>query len=76
MAQTEKTLLADSKATSADYIDNVDQVSSEHCPEVQYDHAGIRGILHSPYVFGAGLLASFGGFSFGYGTMLCPVRCD
>ncbi|KAK9234662.1 general substrate transporter [Lipomyces kononenkoae] len=33
---------------------------------INYDNKGIRGILGSPFVFGAALLASFGGFSFGY----------
>lgn len=35
---------------------------------VEYDKEGLGGIIRSPYVFGAALLASFGGFSFGYGT--------
>lgn len=36
---------------------------------VAYDEdKGIKGLAKSPYVFGAALLASFGGFSFGYGT--------
>lgn len=34
--------------------------------DVSYDNKGISGIVRSPYVFGAALLASFGGFSFGY----------
>lgn len=34
--------------------------------EIDYDNKGITGIVRSPYVFGAALLASFGGFSFGY----------
>lgn len=33
---------------------------------VTYGDEGLRGIIRSPYVFGAALLASFGGFSFGY----------
>ncbi|EOO01019.1 putative mfs monosaccharide transporter protein [Phaeoacremonium minimum UCRPA7] len=33
---------------------------------ISYDTKGISGIIRSPYVFGAALLASFGGFSFGY----------
>lgn len=36
---------------------------------VTYDNEGIGGIIRSPYVFGAALLASFGGFSFGYGKL-------
>lgn len=35
---------------------------------INYDVDGIKGIVRSPYVLGAALLASFGGFSFGYGT--------
>ncbi|KAJ5675955.1 hypothetical protein N7462_008852 [Penicillium macrosclerotiorum] len=34
--------------------------------EITYDESGIKGILKSPYVCGAALLASIGGFSFGY----------
>ncbi|PLB48585.1 MFS monosaccharide transporter [Aspergillus steynii IBT 23096] len=33
---------------------------------VRYDNGQLRDITKSPYVFGAALLASFGGFSFGY----------
>ncbi|KAF3809464.1 Sugar transport protein MST2 [Colletotrichum gloeosporioides] len=33
---------------------------------INYDVDGIKGIVRSPYVLGAALLASFGGFSFGY----------
>lgn len=35
-------------------------------PTISYDSHGISGIIRSPYVFGAALLASFDGFSFGY----------
>lgn len=41
--------------------------------ESNYDSNGIKGLLNSPYVCGAALLASFGGFSFGYGG-LTPTR--
>lgn len=34
--------------------------------QISYGSTGIRGILQSPYVFTAALLASMGGFSFGY----------
>ncbi|OAP61254.1 hypothetical protein AYL99_03455 [Fonsecaea erecta] len=37
--------------------------------DLTYDKEGIGGILRSPFVFGAALLASFGGFSFGYGEI-------
>ncbi|KAK7724627.1 hypothetical protein SLS63_008607 [Diaporthe eres] len=33
---------------------------------VSYGKQGIRGLISSPYIFGAALLASMGGFSFGY----------
>lgn len=36
-------------------------------PVTYDDDKGIKGLLRSPYVFGVALLASFGGFSFGYG---------
>lgn len=35
--------------------------------EVNYGQAGAKAFLTSPYVFGAALLASMGGFSYGYG---------
>ncbi|KAI0476157.1 general substrate transporter [Xylariaceae sp. FL0804] len=34
--------------------------------EIEYGPKGVRGIFSSPYVSGAALLASLGGFSFGY----------
>jgi MFS family permease len=34
---------------------------------VQYDSGKVRDLVRSPYVFGAAMLASPGGFSFGYG---------
>ncbi|KAF6826678.1 hypothetical protein CPLU01_09533 [Colletotrichum plurivorum] len=43
----------------------VDLVAQADAP-INYDSDGIKGILRSPYVLGAALLASFGGFSFGY----------
>lgn len=33
---------------------------------VSYGPSGIKGLISSPYVFGAAFLASLGGFSFGY----------
>lgn len=36
-------------------------------PVTYDDNKGIRELIHSPYILGAALLASFGGFSFGYG---------
>ncbi|KAM0413685.1 hypothetical protein ACHAPD_006923 [Fusarium lateritium] len=34
--------------------------------DISYGQGGIRGIIASPYVFGAAFLASMGGFSSGY----------
>jgi MFS family permease len=34
--------------------------------DISYGHGGIRGVIASPYIFGAAFLASMGGFSFGY----------
>lgn len=36
--------------------------------EVSYGPGGVKGLVSSPFVFGAAGLASLGGFSFGYGT--------
>lgn len=52
---------------SADHVECARRGSVALSDEIEYDHDGIRGIVRSPYVFGAALLASFGGFSFGYG---------
>lgn len=41
-------------------------VHGQPMEELSYDNKGIAGIVRSPYVFCAALLASFGGFSFGY----------
>lgn len=43
--------------------------------DVTYDSSGIKGLLHSPFVCGAALLASFGGFSFGYGKSGLARHC-
>lgn len=34
--------------------------------QVSYGPTGVRGLISSPFIFGAALLASMGGFSFGY----------
>ncbi|KAF5000750.1 hypothetical protein FGRMN_1518 [Fusarium graminum] len=34
--------------------------------DISYGKGGIRGVVASPYIFGAAFLASMGGFSFGY----------
>lgn len=46
-----------------DTIDANEMHLAEH---VAYGPQGIKGLVSSPYVFGAAFLASLGGFSFGY----------
>jgi hypothetical protein len=46
---------------------------------ISYDENGLAGIVRSPYVLGAAALASFGGFSFGYGksgSNFIPRQCS
>ncbi|KAI7227516.1 hexose carrier protein [Hortaea werneckii] len=43
-----------------------DQGPDHLVDNVSYGPGGLRGLIHSPYVFGAAFLASLGGFSFGY----------
>lgn len=57
------------------YNANEDQDTLRRASEVLLNHenlsygsSGLKGIIESPYVFAAALLASMGGFSFGYGT--------
>jgi hypothetical protein len=67
-------MLNDSKSTPEvsisheEYNDVQIQEVMEH--KLEYDTNGLLGIIRSPYVFGASCLASFGGFSFGYGMNL------
>ena len=42
------------------------QTSHDQFVAPEYETNGIKGIIRSPYVVGAAVLASFGGFSFGY----------
>ncbi|KAF2801656.1 putative high-affinity glucose transporter [Mytilinidion resinicola] len=56
---------------SAVFQENLEPIPTADLPtrlaeEVSYGPGGMRGILSSPYVFGAAFLASLGGFSFGY----------
>ena len=51
--------------------ENLAQISTTELPttladSVSYGPGGIRGLISSPFVFGAAFLASLGGFSFGY----------
>lgn len=68
MADSKASINADSKPAGLDDAVHVeDQVIYGHSSvEISYDSNGIGGLWRSPYVFGAALLASFGGFSFGY----------
>ncbi|KAL4793691.1 general substrate transporter [Aspergillus venezuelensis] len=65
--------MADDKVP--DVLDKTNAVHQEHADDealailstpVQYDNGEVKDLVRSPYVFGAALLASFGGFSFGY----------
>lgn len=57
-------------AAHEEFADLSDQVLHS---DVRYDAEGIRGMFRSPYVLGAAILASFGGFSFGYGQTISPL---
>lgn len=51
--------------------DSVEQLETNELPTVLAEHVsygpnGVCGLIASPYVFGAALLASLGGFSWGY----------
>ncbi|KAL4877970.1 general substrate transporter [Aspergillus karnatakaensis] len=65
--------MADSKPTSK--LEEPSAMHAEHADEtalatlsaqVRYDNGEVKDLIRSPYVFGAAMLASFGGFSFGY----------
>ncbi|KAI1086675.1 hypothetical protein F5B19DRAFT_122280 [Rostrohypoxylon terebratum] len=56
--------MADNKDGSDHFEDAPSR--EESTAEISYGDKGIKGIIQSPYVFGAALLASLGGFSFGY----------
>lgn len=50
-------------------VENVEDnvaISFNPSESIAYGRQGIAGLADSPYVFGAALLASLGGFSFGY----------
>lgn len=60
-------------AKKASYIHDEDAFDGQPSlviEEIAYERNGLKGIVNSPYVCGAALLASFGGLSFGYGKLL------
>lgn len=69
MPQVDKMAIGEAKSQ---HIENdLDVVNTADLPQalaenVSYGPGGIKGIISSPYVFGAAFLASLGGFSFGY----------
>jgi hypothetical protein len=67
--------LANKSTTSyhREYVDD-ELMIVRGAEEVRYGHSGWRGIFESPYVFGATLLASMGGFSYGYGIPLPNIN--
>lgn len=68
MAEQAETPATADKLTSFAHEENPKSDAPEfEALDITYDNNGVKGILNSPFVFGAALLASFGGFSFGYG---------
>lgn len=65
-----KESLSHSRPTGS-HIEETD-IAAQAGEIISYDDNGPAGIIRSPYVLGAAALASFGGFSFGYGTFLPP----
>lgn len=54
------------------YQPELEQIKTAELPDrlaqnVSYGPPGLRGLFSSPYVTGAAVLASLGGYSFGYG---------
>ncbi|KAI9696191.1 MAG: hypothetical protein M1820_008259 [Bogoriella megaspora] len=58
------------KTSTSEKYDGVDYIEAELptylAEEVSYGPSGIKGLISSPYIFGAAFLASLGGYSFGY----------
>lgn len=55
------------KIANVQHLDTVsDELPVVLADHVSYGPSGVRGLISSPYIFGAALLASLGGFSFGY----------
>lgn len=63
-----KESLSHSRPTES-HIEETD-IAAQAGEIISYDDNGLAGIVRSPYVLGAAALASFGGFSFGYGRFL------
>ncbi|KAI9759747.1 MAG: hypothetical protein M4579_002132 [Chaenotheca gracillima] len=55
-----------SSEKDADAMNAVGESLPESYEKLSYGSDGLKGIINSPFVFGAALLASLGGFSFGY----------
>lgn len=68
MKEVQKVTLDDT-TTHMEYASG-QRVSTMLQSPIEYDSNGPAGIFRSPYVFGAALLASLGGFSFGYGKVI------
>ncbi|KAG9964635.1 hexose carrier protein, partial [Aureobasidium melanogenum] len=61
----------DTDNSSSEHNEYLETIHTAELPqnlagEVAYGRNGFRGIIESPFVFGAAMLASLGGFSFGY----------
>lgn len=71
MADTKDT--AEHAAKKASFFHDEDEADvnpNSAVEDITYESNGLKGIVNSPYVCGAALLASFGGLSFGYGGIL------
>lgn len=71
MADTKDT--AENAAKKASFFHDEDEADvnpNSAVEDITYESNGLKGIVNSPYVCGAALLASFGGLSFGYGGIL------
>ncbi|KAJ5337827.1 hypothetical protein N7452_004555 [Penicillium brevicompactum] len=67
MADTKDT--AEHAAKKASFFHDEDEADvnpNSAVEDITYESNGLKGIVNSPYVCGAALLASFGGLSFGY----------
>ena len=61
-----------SRTTIQHAEDEIEPVHTADLPtnlaeNVSYGPSGVKGMISSPYVFGAAFLTSLGAFSFGYG---------
>lgn len=63
---------------SPEHLEIVSTFPGQLDEDLKYGQGGLKGLLTSPYVFGAAMLASLGGFSFGafLGCLIFPKLTD